>query len=85
MQGVPLARRFALVPLGPPLLSYSSTAKVSRFFIFIYFYFIYFILFFCFYFDLFFPRQEARVGGGGVTPSCQRVRGGWLKVGLRVI
>lgn len=30
MQGVPLARRFALVPLGPPLLSYSSTAKVSR-------------------------------------------------------
>lgn len=30
MQGVPLARRFALVPLGPPLLSYSSTAKVRR-------------------------------------------------------
>jgi hypothetical protein len=30
VQGVPLARRFALVPLGPPLLSYSSTAKVSR-------------------------------------------------------
>lgn len=29
-QGVPLARRFALVPLGPPLLSYSSTAKVRR-------------------------------------------------------
>jgi histone-lysine N-methyltransferase SETD3 len=28
LQGVALARRFALVPLGPPLLSYSSTAKV---------------------------------------------------------
>lgn len=27
MQGVPLARRFALVPLGPPSLSYSSTCK----------------------------------------------------------
>eukprot|EP00878_Enallax_costatus_P010172 GHUV01010618.1.p1 GENE.GHUV01010618.1~~GHUV01010618.1.p1 ORF type:complete len:451 (+),score=91.21 GHUV01010618.1:1244-2596(+) len=27
LQGVPLARRFALVPLGPPLLSYSSTCK----------------------------------------------------------
>jgi histone-lysine N-methyltransferase SETD3 len=27
MQGVPLAKRFALVPLGPPLLSYSSTSK----------------------------------------------------------
>lgn len=28
LQGVPLSRRFALVPLGPPLLSYSPTAKV---------------------------------------------------------
>jgi len=28
LQGVSLARRFALVPLGPPLLSYSSTCKV---------------------------------------------------------
>lgn len=28
LQGVPLSKRFALVPLGPPLLSYSSTAKV---------------------------------------------------------
>jgi hypothetical protein len=27
-QGVAPTRRFALVPLGPPLLSYSSTAKV---------------------------------------------------------
>eukprot|EP00884_Botryococcus_braunii_P019622 jgi/Botrbrau1/6343/Bobra.0098s0002.1 len=27
LQGVPLCKRFALVPLGPPLLSYSSTAK----------------------------------------------------------
>lgn len=27
LQGVPLGRRFALVPLGPPLLTYSSTAK----------------------------------------------------------
>jgi len=27
LQGVELSRRFALVPLGPPLLSYSSTAK----------------------------------------------------------
>lgn len=27
MQGVELARRFALVPLGPPSLSYSSTCK----------------------------------------------------------
>lgn len=27
LQGVPLAQRFALVPLGPPLLSYSSTCK----------------------------------------------------------
>ena len=27
MQGVPLSRRFALVPLGPPLLTYSSTAR----------------------------------------------------------
>ncbi|BDA45553.1 probable actin-histidine N-methyltransferase [Coccomyxa sp. Obi] len=27
LQGVPLSKRFALVPLGPPLLSYSSTAK----------------------------------------------------------
>ena len=30
LQGVPLSRRFALVPLGPPLLSYSPTAKVGR-------------------------------------------------------
>lgn len=29
LQGVNLARRFALVPLGPPLLSYSSTCKVG--------------------------------------------------------
>eukprot|EP00775_Hariotina_reticulata_P013147 gene13147-13277_t len=29
LQGVPLARRFALVPLGPPLLSYSSTCKAT--------------------------------------------------------
>ena len=29
LQGVPLSKRFALVPLGPPLLSYSSTSKVS--------------------------------------------------------
>jgi len=28
LQGMPLARRFALVPLGPPLLSYNSTSKV---------------------------------------------------------
>lgn len=27
LQGVPLSKRFALVPLGPPLLSYSSTSK----------------------------------------------------------
>ena len=27
LQGVPLSKRFALVPLGPPLLTYSSTAK----------------------------------------------------------
>lgn len=27
MQGVELARRFALVPLGPPSLSYSSTCR----------------------------------------------------------
>lgn len=27
LQGVALSRRFALVPLGPPLLGYSSTAK----------------------------------------------------------
>ncbi|KAG2486389.1 hypothetical protein HYH03_014967 [Edaphochlamys debaryana] len=27
LQGVPIAKRFALVPLGPPLLAYSSTAK----------------------------------------------------------
>lgn len=27
LQGVPLAKRFALVPLGPPLLQYSSTCK----------------------------------------------------------
>jgi histone-lysine N-methyltransferase SETD3 len=29
LQGVPLSKRFALVPLGPPLLTYSSTAKAS--------------------------------------------------------
>jgi hypothetical protein len=28
LQGMPLARRFALVPLGPPLLSYSSSSRV---------------------------------------------------------
>ena len=27
LQGVPLGKRFALVPLGPPLLSYSSTCR----------------------------------------------------------
>lgn len=27
LQGVPLSRRFALVPLGPPLLNYSSNCK----------------------------------------------------------
>jgi histone-lysine N-methyltransferase SETD3 len=27
LQGVPLSKRFALLPLGPPLLAYSSTAK----------------------------------------------------------
>lgn len=27
LQGVPLSKRFAMVPLGPPLLSYSSTCK----------------------------------------------------------
>lgn len=27
LQGVPLSKRFALVPMGPPLLTYSSTAK----------------------------------------------------------
>ena len=27
LQGVPLSQRFALVPLGPPLLMYSPTAK----------------------------------------------------------
>ncbi|GLC60161.1 hypothetical protein PLESTB_001580500 [Pleodorina starrii] len=27
LQGVPIAKRFALVPLGPPLLAYSSTSK----------------------------------------------------------
>eukprot|EP00887_Chlorella_sp_A99_P007961 scaffold12.g7961.t1 len=27
LQGMPLGKRFALVPLGPPLLTYSSTAK----------------------------------------------------------
>ncbi|KAK9830198.1 hypothetical protein WJX72_010243 [[Myrmecia] bisecta] len=27
LQGVPLSKRFALVPLGPPILSYSSTSK----------------------------------------------------------
>ena len=30
LQGVPLGKRFALVPLGPPLLTYSSTAKVGE-------------------------------------------------------
>lgn len=29
LQGVSLARRFALVPLGPPALSYSSTSKAT--------------------------------------------------------
>lgn len=29
LQGVELSRRFALVPLGPPLLSYSSTSKAT--------------------------------------------------------
>lgn len=29
LQGVPLSKRFALVPLGPPCLTYSSTSKVS--------------------------------------------------------
>jgi hypothetical protein len=28
LQGVPVSQRFALVPLGPPLLTYSPTAKV---------------------------------------------------------
>jgi histone-lysine N-methyltransferase SETD3 len=28
LQGVAPAKRFALVPMGPPLLSYSSTCKV---------------------------------------------------------
>ncbi|GIL63283.1 hypothetical protein Vafri_17382 [Volvox africanus] len=27
VQGVPIAKRFALVPLGPPLMAYSSTSK----------------------------------------------------------
>ncbi|GIL80626.1 hypothetical protein Vretimale_9217 [Volvox reticuliferus] len=27
LQGVPIAKRFALVPLGPPLMAYSSTSK----------------------------------------------------------
>lgn len=30
LQDVTLSKRFALVPLGPPLLSYSSTSKVSH-------------------------------------------------------
>ena len=29
LQDVTLSKRFALVPLGPPLLSYSSTSKVQ--------------------------------------------------------
>lgn len=29
LQGVPVSQRFALVPLGPPLLTYSPTAKVG--------------------------------------------------------
>ena len=29
LQDVTLSKRFAMVPLGPPLLSYSSTSKVS--------------------------------------------------------
>ena len=29
LQGVPLSKRFALLPLGPPLLTYSSTCKAS--------------------------------------------------------
>lgn len=28
LQGVPLSKRFALIPLGPPMLAYSSTCKV---------------------------------------------------------
>ena len=27
LQGMPLSKRFALVPFGPPLLTYSSQAK----------------------------------------------------------
>lgn len=30
LQDVTLSKRFALVPLGPPLLSYSSTSKVRH-------------------------------------------------------
>ena len=30
LQGVSVGKRFSLVPLGPPLLSYSSTSKVSK-------------------------------------------------------
>ena len=29
LQNVPLSKRFALVPLGPPLLTYSSSSKVT--------------------------------------------------------
>lgn len=29
LQGVPLSKRFALIPLGPPMLAYSSTCKVG--------------------------------------------------------
>ena len=28
LQGVPLAKRFAIVPMGPPLLTYSSVCSV---------------------------------------------------------
>ncbi len=31
LQGVPLSKRFALIPLGPPMLAYSSTCKVRCF------------------------------------------------------
>ena len=30
LQDVTLSKRFAMVPLGPPLLSYSSTSKVRK-------------------------------------------------------
>lgn len=37
LQNVPLSRRFALVPLGPPLLTYSSESKVLKLTQFIHF------------------------------------------------